>query len=39
MKPAATLKPPEEKKPAEEKVTAQEDPPNAQYTITGRRIY
>lgn len=40
MKPAATMKAPEEKKPVEEKVTApEEDPPDAQYTITGRRIY
>jgi hypothetical protein len=39
MKPAEAMKAPEEKKPVEEKVTApEEDPPDAQYTITGRRI-
>ena len=38
MKPAEAMKPPEEKKPAEEKI-AEEDPPDAKYTITGRRIY
>jgi cytoskeletal protein RodZ len=33
------LKPAEEKKPVEEKVTApEEDPPDAVYTITGRRV-
>ncbi len=50
MKRAEPVKPPEEKKPAEakrpaeamkapeEKVTVSEDPPDAQYTITGRRV-
>jgi len=33
------MKPAEAKRPAEEKVTApEEDPPDAQYTITGRRV-
>jgi hypothetical protein len=33
------MKAAEEKKPAEEEVTApEEDPPDAQYTITGRRV-
>jgi outer membrane biosynthesis protein TonB len=39
MKPAEAKRPAEEKKPAEEKVIASEDPPDAQYTITGRRVY
>ena len=39
MKPAEEVKPTEAVKPAEEKVTAPEDPPDAKYTITGRRIY
>jgi hypothetical protein len=46
MKPADTLKPvdapkpAEAKRPAEEKViVAEEDPPDAKYTITGKRIY
>jgi hypothetical protein len=39
MKPAEAVKPVEEKKPAEEKVIAPEDPPDAKYTITGRRVY
>jgi hypothetical protein len=39
LKPAVAMKAPEEKKPVEEKVIApEEDPPGAQYTITGRRI-
>jgi hypothetical protein len=34
------MKAPEEKKPVEEKVIPpEEDPPDAQYTITGRHIY
>ena len=38
-KPAEALKPAEAMRPAEEKVIApEEDPPGAQYTITGRRI-
>ena len=49
MKPAETMKAGEEKKPAEamkaaekkpaEELVAQEDPPDAKYTITGKRIY
>jgi hypothetical protein len=39
MKPAEALKPAEAMKPAEEKVIAPEDPPDAKYTITGKRIY
>jgi hypothetical protein len=39
-KPADTPKPTEALKPAEEKVIApEEDPPDAKYTITGRRVY
>ena len=39
MKPAEPMKPAEAMKPVEEKVAApEEDPPDAQYTITGRRI-
>ena len=39
-KPAEAMKPAEAIKPVEEKVIApEEDPPGAQYTITGRRIY
>jgi hypothetical protein len=39
-KPAEAMKPAEAIKPVEEKVIApEEDPPDAQYTITGRRIY
>src|SRR5271156_3163984 len=39
LKPAEVLKPAEEKKPVEEKVSApEEDPPDAKYTITGRRV-
>ena len=38
-KPAVAMKAAEEKKPAEEEVIASEDPPDAKYTITGRRIY
>jgi hypothetical protein len=33
------MKAAEEKKPAEEKVIVPEDPPDAKYTITGRRVY
>ena len=40
MKPAEAKRPAEEKKPAEEKVIApEEDPPDAKYTITGKRVY
>src|SRR3984885_9940419 len=40
MKAAEAMKAAEEKKPAEEKVIApEEDPPDAKYTITGRRVY
>ena len=44
MKPAerarpAESKPPKEKKPEEEKVIESEDPPDAKYSITGKRIY
>ena len=40
LKPAEVLKPAEEKKPVEEKVSApEEDPPDAKYTITGKRVY
>jgi cytoskeletal protein RodZ len=38
-RPAEAMKAAEEKKPAEEKVIVSEDPPDAKYTITGRRIY
>jgi cell division septation protein DedD len=39
-RPAEAMKAAEEKKPAEEKVIApEEDPPDAKYTITGRRLY
>ena len=44
-RPAEQIRPAEEKKPAvaikpaEEKVAAQVDPPDAKYTITGKRIY
>ena len=39
LKPAEAMRPAEAMKPAEEKVIApEEDPPGAQYTITGRRI-
>src|ERR1700722_375800 len=38
MRPAEALKPAEEIKPAE-KVIVSEDPPDAKYTITGRRVY
>ena len=39
-RPAEAMKAAEEKKPAEEKVIApEEDPPDAKYTITGKRIY
>jgi hypothetical protein len=51
VKPAEAMKPAEEKKPAEatrpaeamkaaeEKVIVSEDPPDAKYTITGKRVY
>jgi cytoskeletal protein RodZ len=40
VKPAEAKRPAEEKKPAEEKVIVlEEDPPDAKYTITGKRIY
>jgi hypothetical protein len=39
MKPAEPVKPAEEKRPAEEKVIVSEDPPDAKYTITGKRVY
>ena len=39
MKPAEAMKAAEEKKPEEEKVIAPKDPPDAKYTITGRRVY
>ena len=39
ISPAEEKKPAEAMRPAEEKVTAPEDPPDAKYTITGRRIY
>ena len=38
-RPAEAMKAAEEKKPAEEKVIVSEDPPDAKYTITGRRVY
>src|SRR5258708_270996 len=39
-RPAEAMKAAEEKKPAEEKVIApEEDPPDAKYTITGKRVY
>ena len=40
LKPAEAMKAAEEKKPVEEKVRApEEDPPDAKYTITGKRVY
>jgi hypothetical protein len=39
MKAAEEIKAAEEKKPAEEKVIVSEDPPDAKYTITGKRVY
>jgi hypothetical protein len=39
MRPAEAKRPAEEMKPAEEKVIVSEDPPDAKYTITGRRVY
>jgi hypothetical protein len=39
MKAAEEKKPVEETKSVEEKVIAPEDPPDAKYTITGRRVY
>ena len=38
-KPVETMKAVEERKPAEEKAIAEEDPADAKYTITGKRIY
>src|SRR5580698_3139421 len=38
-RPAEGMKAAEEMKPAEEKVIVSEDPPDAKYTITGRRVY
>ena len=38
-KPAEALKPAAVMKDAEEKVTTPKDPPDAKYTITGKRIY
>jgi cytoskeletal protein RodZ len=38
-KPAMAMKSVEEMKPAEEKVIVSEDPPDAKYTIAGRRVY
>jgi hypothetical protein len=39
MRPAEEKKPAEEMKPANEKEIAPVDPPDAKYTITGKRIY
>ena len=39
MRPAEAKRPTEEKKPTEEKVIVSEDPPDAKYTITGKRVY
>jgi hypothetical protein len=39
MKVAEPMKRTEPVKPAEEKVIVSEDPPDAKYTITGRRVY
>jgi len=39
MEPAEVMKPAEAMERAEEKVTAPVDPPDAKYTITGKRIY
>ncbi|WP_353073310.1 hypothetical protein [Tunturiibacter gelidiferens] len=36
---AEAKRPAEEIKPAEEKVIVSEDPPDAKYTITGKRVY
>ena len=38
-RPVEAMKAADEKKPAEEKVIVSEDPPDAKYTITGRRVY
>jgi cytoskeletal protein RodZ len=38
-RPAEAMKAAEEKKQKEEKVIVLEDPPDAKYTITGRRVY
>jgi hypothetical protein len=38
-RPAEGMKAAEEMKPAGEKVIVSEDPPDAKYTITGRRVY
>ena len=39
MRPAEALKPAEAMEPAEAKVIAPVDPPDAKYTITGKRVY
>ena len=39
IRPAEEKRPAEAMKPAEEKVAAPVDPPDAKYTITGKRIY
>ena len=39
LRSAEAIKPEEAIKPAEEKVVAPKDPPDAKYTITGKRIY
>jgi len=39
MTPAEAKRPAEAMKPAEEKVIVSEDPPDAKYTIAGRRVY
>lgn len=39
IKPAETIEAAQEKNPVEEKEILQEDPPDAKYTITGKRIY
>jgi hypothetical protein len=38
LKPAEAMKPTEARKTAEEKMIVPRDPPDAKYTITGRRI-
>jgi cytoskeletal protein RodZ len=39
LKPAEAKRPAEAMKPAEAKVILSEDPPDAKYTITGKRVY
>jgi hypothetical protein len=39
VRPVEAKMPSEEKKPAVEEVIVSEDPPDAKYTITGRRVY